>query len=48
MKLFQNNWDYLPNNPQEHTEINFANNIDTRCLDKDNYDMNCRNNLQNE
>ena len=46
--LEQNNWDYLPNNPQEHTEINFANNIDTRRLDKDNYDMNCRNNLQNE
>ena len=46
--LEQNNWDYLPNNPQQHTELSFQNNIDTRRLDKDSYDMQCRNSLHNE
>ena len=40
--LEQNNWDYLPQNPQNHTEMSFANNIDSRRLDKDSYDMRCR------
>lgn len=33
--LEQNNWDYLPSNPQAHTEITFMHNIDSRNLEKD-------------
>ena len=40
--LEQNHWDYLPKNPQAHTEIEFDNNINSRRLDKDAYDKVCR------
>ena len=33
--LEQNNWNYLPNNPQAHTEMTFMNNVDSRNLEKD-------------
>ena len=35
--LETNNWSYLYNNPQEHTELVFDNNLSTRILEKDNY-----------
>ena len=34
--LEQNNWNYLLDNPQAHTEMTFINNIDSRNLEKDN------------
>lgn len=33
--LEQNNWNYLYNNPQAHTEITFTHNIDSRNSEKD-------------
>ena len=33
--LEQNNWIHLLNNPQEHTEMTFVHNIDSRTLAKD-------------
>jgi len=33
--LEQNNWNYLPENPQNHTEMTFVNNIDSRNSIKD-------------
>ena len=36
--LEQNNWNYLHSNPQNNTEILFANNLSSRILVKDNYD----------
>ena len=35
--LEQNNWNYLHKNPQNHTEITFANNLSSRIIEKDNY-----------
>ena len=35
--LEQNNWNYLPNNPQNHTEILFVNNVNSRLAEKDIY-----------
>lgn len=37
--LEQNNWDYLHTNPQNNTEILFANNLSSRILVKDTYDL---------
>ena len=35
--LPQNHAYYLPNNPQEHTEMKFKNNVSTRILEKDTF-----------
>ena len=40
--LEQNNWDYLPSNPQNNTEIQFENNVSSRILEKNNYDNTCK------
>lgn len=34
------NWKFLHYNPQEHTEMNFDNNVSSRILEKDNYASN--------
>ena len=39
--LEQNNWNYLPNNPQNHTEILFVNNVNSRLAEKDIYTATC-------
>ena len=39
--LEQSRWDYLPENPQLHTEISFTNNIDSRMTEKDDYKLRC-------
>ena len=38
--LQQNNWAYLHQNPQTNTELMFENNISSRILEKDNYELN--------
>ena len=40
--LEQNNWAYLPQNPQTHTEILFENNINSRMAEKDEYGLQCK------
>lgn len=37
--LEQNNYNYLYHNPQNHAEILFENNISSRILEKDNYNL---------
>jgi len=37
--LEQNNWNYLHYNPQNHTETQFKNNISSRILEKDSYNL---------
>ena len=46
--LEQNNFDYLPLDPQEHTCIPFQNNLNTRLIERDNFkpEMPCLNNQQ--
>lgn len=50
----QNNWQYLPHNPQENTCLPFNNNLSTRIVEKDNFTpkrdclMNQLNNLTND
>ena len=39
--LEQNHWNYLLKNPQNHTEISFEHNINSRILEKDNYKPQC-------
>ena len=36
--LEKDNWDHLHHNPQNHTEMIFANNISTRINEKDNFE----------
>ena len=35
----QNNWNYLHSNPQNHTETMFENNVSSRILEKDSYNL---------
>ena len=37
----QDNWQYLPIDPQKHTEISFENNINSRMVEKDLYTTRC-------
>ena len=39
--LEQNNWNYLPNDPQKHTELLFPNNMNSRLVEKDVYTAKC-------
>ena len=41
----QNHWNYLLSNPQDHAEVNFANNVSSRIVEKDYYDSGCKNNI---
>ena len=37
--LEQNNWNYLHSNPQNHAETMFENNVSSRILEKDSYNL---------